>query len=482
MMKMSENIDELSLIVRSFPVSFTEDEIRKFVQMFDPINIQIFIEHHAAIVEFSDKYHARHILSLLHQQRLEDTRIAVEFAPKNRNQRLKQFLNETHCTKCATTIAAVPQPFNGIGSTLKRLYATADGFDLEQPPPSYLYYEYPKINRDIIDSICIALEISPTFYIQVLHLMNRMNLEPPFVADDKSLTFDRLTLNDSIERITVSTQTDEMIWQNLIRNKRKFVESDESEMETSSTGADSDGRLPTMRPKRKKINKDEFIKHKQRNLLKMQRLQTEQVKSVVSEKVALHNLHEAFDFKGKISNSQIKIIVPKEISLKCTDRPSEAIEMKQITDVEREPMNMLTKIEIDENRIPADQLKTHPMFQNYNPGTISNCLYIKNIAKEVTEDDLRAIYNRYLEVNCNGAGNIRSIDIRLMTTGRMRGQCFVTFDGPYLDCNDDDGGDCVTKTNNKYAMVEKALRDTNGLIVKSKPLVVVYGKGKSNKS
>lgn len=470
---MSEHIDELSLIIRNFPVSFTEDEIRKFIQMFDPIHIQIFIEHHAAIVEFSDKDHARHILSLLHQERLEDNRISVEFAPKNRNQRLKQFLNENQCTKCAIKVEVPQQQFNGKGSTLKRLYATADGFDLEQPPPSYLYYEYPKINRNIIDSICIALEISPKFYIQVLHLMNRMNLEPPFIADDKNLKFESLTLNNPIERVAVSTQTDEIIWQNLIRNKRKFVESDESEMETSS-GADSDGQ-PTTEPKRKKINKHELLKHRQRNLLKMQRLQTEQAKSVFSEKPFLQlNINEAFDLQGKKSTSHIKIIVPQEI--KCVDRPSEAIEIKEITEVEQESTNIITKTEIDENRIPAGQLKTHPMFQNYNPGAISNCLYIKNIAKEVTEDDLRAIYNRYLEENCNGEGNIRSIDVRLMQTGRMRGQCFVTFDGPYLDCNDDYD---ETKAKNKYAMVEKALRDTNGLIVKSKPLVVVYGKGKS---
>lgn len=477
-MKMSENIDELSLIVRNFPVSFTEDEIRKFIQMFDPIHIQIFIEHRAAIVQFSDKDHARHILSLLHQERFENKRISVEFAPKNQYQRLHQFLDDNDRAKCETYDER-PQQFNGNGSTLKRLFATADGFDFEQPPPSYLYYEYPKINRHIIDSICIALEISPKFYIQVLHLMNRMNLEPPFIAGDKNLKFDSLTMNNPIERVTVSTQTDEIIWQNLIRNKRKFVESDESEMETSS-GTNSDGQPKPKEPKRKKINKNELLKHKQRNLLRVQRHQAKQVKSVFSEKTIQQNINEAFDLGGKKSASHIKIIIPQEI--KCTDRPAESIEIKEITDIERESMNILTKTEINENRIPADQLKSHPMYQNYNPGDISNCLYIKNIAKEVTEDDLRAIYNRYLEKNCGGVGNIRSIDIRLMTSGRMRGQCFVTFDGPYLDCDDDDAGDCETKTKNKYAMVEKALHDTNGLIVKSKPLVVVYGRGKSNKN
>lgn len=450
---MSDDIDEQCLVIRNFPASFTDGDIREFLQLFDVTQHQIFIEYQAAIAEFKDKEHARSILSLLHQERLEKSRLFVEYAPKNRNHRLKLFSEHKTIVNQSNS-----NNFNG-NATLKRLYATADGFDLEQPPPPYLYYEYPKINRDIIDSICIALEVSPTFYIQVLHLMNRMNLDPPFVAGDKSLNYKS---SAPVQLTTVSTQTDEIMWQNLIRNKRKCVESDESELETSSA---TDSETDAVKQKAmSRPDKGDLIKRKQRKLLKMQRLQTEHVPN---EKPI--NIEDAFDVNPSMKlTSQIKMIIPHEIKA-----PVEQMDIESSEITETEPQT--AEVNIEENRIPADQLKSHPLFQNYIAGPISNCLYIKNIAKEVTEDDLRAIYNRYLEKNCNGKGNIRSIDIRLMTTGRMRGQCFVTFDGPYLNFDE-------AAETSAFFMVEKALRETNGLIVKNKPLVVVYGKGKSNKS
>lgn len=37
-----------------------------------------------------------------------------------------------------------------------------------------------------------------------------------------------------------------------------------------------------------------------------------------------------------------------------------------------------------------------PVFKNYAKGAPTSRLYIKNLAKTVTEDDLKYIYNRYL--------------------------------------------------------------------------------------
>lgn len=73
--------------------------------------------------------------------------------------------------------------------------------------------------------------------------------------------------------------------------------------------------------------------------------------------------------------------------------------------------------ELNENQILAEQLKYHPMFQDYCTGEICNRLCVKNIAKEA---DLQAIYNRYLELSCGECGNVRSIDIRLMISSRMK--------------------------------------------------------------
>jgi hypothetical protein len=50
--------------------------------------------------------------------------------------------------------------------------------------------------------------------------------------------------------------------------------------------------------------------------------------------------------------------------------------------------------------------KHHPVFRNYQPGIPSCRLYIKNLAKQVTERDLHYIYRRYLTPNTDEQGNM----------------------------------------------------------------------------
>uniref|UniRef100_A0A0K8VEK2 RNA-binding protein 40 n=1 Tax=Bactrocera latifrons TaxID=174628 RepID=A0A0K8VEK2_BACLA len=73
---------------------------------------------------------------------------------------------------------ALPQ----ISKYVSQLFACDAKLNFVQPPPPYLKYAYPRITPDILDAISIALMSNTYFYTQVLHLMNRMNLEPPFGA------------------------------------------------------------------------------------------------------------------------------------------------------------------------------------------------------------------------------------------------------------------------------------------------------------
>lgn len=497
--EMSGNIDENCLIVRNFPHSYTERDIHDFLQMFDAMHVSVFIAHRTAVVEFGSKDHARDILTLLHQEAVDENRLFVEYAPKNRSHMTTLSADVNSKIPKLKSDEASSDDDNGFGivEALKRLYATAENLNINQPPPPHLHYEYPKVNRDIIDAICIALECMPKFYNQVLHLMNRMNLEPPFVPGDKHLVYASSTAN--VQYTSVSTQTDEIMWQNSVRSKRKLIESDESELESNSSDEkDPDGivDLNASHAKRKKFkskdtsndsNKQELLKQKQRNLLKMQRIQkqSEFIDKSTNVQTNPHTMSEAFD-SPQLKLSSIKIVVPGQFDV--TSQPVASDEPMSIKDgtiddsfgstenVNSNTLHLWSDSELKANRIPAEQLKVHPMYQSYSPGDISNRLYIKNIAKEVAESDLHAIYDRYLEMNCDGRGYIRSIDIRLMTSGRMKGQAFITFDGPYLNCDVD--SEAANNLSHKYRMIEKALLETNGLILKGKPLVVVYGKKK----
>lgn len=63
--------------------------------------------------------------------------------------------------------------------------------------------------------------------------------------------------------------------------------------------------------------------------------------------------------------------------------------------------------------------------------------------------DLEYIYNRYKSEK-------NPLDIRLMQEGRMKGQAFVTL--------------------GTLEVAQQALKETNGFILKDKPLVVVFAK------
>lgn len=492
---MNRNIDEKCLIVRNFPSSFSEEDIRDFLQMFDPIDLNIFASQHTAIAEFENVDHAHNILMLLHQEILEENRLFVEYAPNNRSQLALLCSQANHSPSHMQQSKSLSREKteNDISKTLKRLYGTADNLNFNQPPPPHLYYEYPKVNRDIIDAICIALECVPKFYTQVLHLMNRMNLEPPFMPGDKRLAYE--SSHFKLQSVASSTQTEEIDWHNFLRNKRKFIESDETELESSNPSDDSEMDINPVKSKRKKIsqndsNKYKLLQQKQKKLLKMQRIQ-KQLESV-DKSTAPQRINDAFDLEQHHKKSSvIKIVVPEQLDvtpIETQQEPSEPIYTTSSTenrlrnddnledDEKRLGSHIWSDSELNENRIPADQLRRHPMFQNYDVGECCNRLYLKNIAKEVTTADLKAIYDRYLEVNCGGCGNIRTIDIRLMTSGRMKGQAFVTFDGPYFDCDDETTNHSLPLK--KYEMIEKALHETNGLILKGKPLVVVYGRKK----
>lgn len=495
---MDAQIDDKCLIVRNFPASFSEDEIREFFQLFDVVEVNIFVSQHTAVAKFADKKHARNILNLLHQELLEENRLYVEYAPRRRTHMAKLYAQANNSSDQSRSDIGDSDTNIDINDTLKRLFATAENLNVNQPPPPHLRYEYPKVNRDIIDAISIALECVPKFYIQVLHLMNRMNLEPPFIPGDKHLVYQSTSCD--IRHTDSSTQTDAIIWQHFIRNKRKFLESDESELESSNSSDEQEDETVGMKPlesKRIKINpsnnlnKHEISKQKQRKLLKMQRLQM-QLDTIEKSTDTQPKVKDAFDLDAnKLKMTGIKIVMPEQLEIATqpsdSNTPSNLIATMQINasisnptddnpeEIKQQPY-IWSDLELYENRIPAEQLKGHPMFQNYSVGEISNRLYIKNIAKEVTETDLHAIYDRYLEHNCGGHGNIRSIDIRYMTSGRMKGQAFVTFDGPYLNCDVDE--EITQNLANKYQMIEKALSETNGLILKGKPIVVVYGKKK----
>lgn len=110
--------------------------------------------------------------------------------------------------------------------------------------------------------------------------------------------------------------------------------------------------------------------------------------------------------------------------------------------------------QLRKGRISGHEMKETAVFKNYDSGEASSRLYIKNLAKTVTEKDLHRIYGRYVDWTSDTEKAIFST--LLMTSGRMKGQAFINLPSE-------------SKT-------KEALDDTNGYRLHERPMVVSFAR------
>jgi len=105
-----------------------------------------------------------------------------------------------------------------------------------------------------------------------------------------------------------------------------------------------------------------------------------------------------------------------------------------------------------QNRIPLEQILANPKFKNYSAGEPSDKLYLKNLPKNVTVEDIYWIYGRHFP---DEKVMKRDLEIQIMT-GRMKGQAFLIFP--------------------TVAIAKQALQDTNGYLLRDKPIIAEFGR------
>ncbi|KAI8512592.1 RNA-binding region-containing protein 3 [Branchiostoma belcheri] len=148
--------------------------------------------------------------------------------------------------------------------------------------------------------------------------------------------------------------------------------------------------------------------------------------------------------------------------------PEEVFDQPQGVGVKRIELNLPSAIEAERQaeedfissrelrrgRLSHDEIRKLSVFKNYLAGEPNCRLYIKNVAKQTEEKDLRFIYGRY--VNFEDDIEKEMFDVRLMKEGRMKGQAFIGL------------------PTEKAA--QKAVRETNGFELNGKPLVVQFAR------
>lgn len=412
------------LKIRGFPNSFTPADMRDFLLFFEAKSV--FVQKDFCIASFNNSNQAQEFMCKLHQKEVLNSRLVITIYER------KTEFTETFkpCEKDESTDDPKLDPL------MQKLMSINHRLNFNEPPNPNLKYKYPKPNREIIDSICVALESVPKFYTQVLHLMNRMNLPPPFTPLH--------VLSKTPSYSSTSSQTDVTHLGRKEKLLKDELASDESEI-------DSDDEVRT---------KEEIGNIQSKRKAPKMNLQPKKRLNIGMSKVSQTKTLVSDVFETIPAVQKIVVQIPQNLpegSQIDQEKPQKPERQEEQVLKEREELPQIDFL----NKIPLEQMSQLPIFQNYNPGEPSNKLYIKNLAKTVTEEDLIKVYGNFVKKN------VDELEIKLMQSGRMKGQAFITFNTPY---DEEDAEQGIER------MIDKALKATNGLILCDKPMVVVYGK------
>lgn len=343
------------------------------------------------------------------------------------------------------------------------LLAINHQLNFNQPPASYLRYKYPPATPEIVKAIGLNMLAIPKFYHQVVHIMNRMNLVPPFHGVGPN----RDTQDVAVQVNTLGKAGDLKRWkEHCGKEQENLVASDESEMESGDEPGF--GRvLQRLASKRKNSQGTNDSSRKIRSILNAEKHKTLVLKSQESTPAPSEVFENSREISEKASKPpSIVFNVPKTIenSAPTSNAPSASSSSSSSSSssacasvsTSSQVGAFLSDRQLTENRMSGDQLATMPVFNQYTPGVPTNQLYVKNLAKDVTQDDLKFIFGRYSKRR----GDVQ-IDCKFQ--GKLRGQAWIKFD---------------TEAGMKVGerQVDRALREIHGYILKNKPLHVSYAK------
>lgn len=308
----------------------------------------------------------------------------------------------------------------------ERLCGINSKFKIPYPVSHKLSYDYPKISPIICQNIISCLVKYPKFYEQTLHLMNKMNLPCPLYPFIREPCHIQVKLDSEyVEKLSSESEIENEIEVDL---KRKLPDD----------------------------SNDQIKKIKVKSILKSINLSSNDSKNFKLNEVFERTNH--IICKKKTESKEIKVcdrfVFNKESNSMIQKKDlSEAID--ELNSPEKKESDLfIKKKDLENNKIKLSELEKLPFFKNYDKGSRNSKIYLKNLSKKITEEDLKFIYGRYID--WSSEEHINAFNIRLMKEGRMKGQAFINF----LDEN----------------IAEKAIDETQGFIFDSKPIVAQFAR------
>uniref|UniRef100_A0A672FNJ3 RNA-binding region-containing protein 3 n=1 Tax=Salarias fasciatus TaxID=181472 RepID=A0A672FNJ3_SALFA len=399
-----------TLLVRHLPAELSVDEKEDLLKYFGAESVRVLSTRgrlkHAAFATFRSANSAAKALSRLHQLEVLNQTLVVEFAKgQDHITALKDPADVKQAQKKAEPkIPNIPLIDSGVAPSL--------GLKFQLNPT--LKYLYPPPSNGILTNITHALISVPKFYVQVLHLMNKMNLPCPFgpVTARPPMPSQLLPPFAAVPMPPPFPPD----YPPLPEEEMELSSGEESEYES---GDDED--------------KERLCLHYFNAVLSP--LQVGEAEAA-SSSAGGGGAAEPEGF-GKLYPSA-----------------QAAQQQEELSGDEDLPADVVSRKELEKGRLSRDEIKRMSVFKNYEAGEPTCRLYVKNIAKQVEEKDLKYIYGRYIDPSSEAERNM--FDIVLMKEGRMKGQAFVGLPSE--------------------RSAEKALRETNGYVLYDKPLVVQFAR------
>ncbi|XP_012526949.2 RNA-binding region-containing protein 3 [Monomorium pharaonis] len=446
-----------TLRILHLPPQLSDDRRDELLQKYGAIKTRTLRssgKYTITFAKFPSQQLAAEALLRLHQLNVRGQYLSVEYAKSSVPAELSQQGIE-HKAPASDDAKMETVSKSHVQAFLRKLNNWTMNHDFTQPPPPNIRYKYMMPTRDTLIRIAIQLLTQPAFYTQVLHLMNKMNLPPPF--EELEMEFPMLREVYNMEK-----------YKDIFHDRVNEEEMEEEESELESDGEDNIRPLEVIPVKRKRPQSTKRLKipkfvNPAKNIV---------IPSSTQKVLKPEDMFESVQ-RGETKNLKIE--------LKTLDKPLEATtsaiqdstvtvdggfglifpvnktteDAKNCEENAETPKNKFITSEELTNKISANDQRLLPVFKNYHPGKPSNRLYIKNLAKQVEMKDLHYIYQRYVITGLKDAEN--EYDVRLMQEGRMKGQAFVTLQN--------------------VVQAKMALEETNGYILKDKPIVVQFAKG-----
>jgi U11/U12 small nuclear ribonucleoprotein SNRNP65 len=184
------------LIVKNFPILFNDNDRQEFLEHFGAVRIRSLTRFknlsNLIIADFGSNVQASQALARLHQLEILGRRLGVEYCSLElANFAFSNYLSSSDNNE-NTLLHGISPGINQIRYSL---------------PSERLGYIYPTIDETILANINNALLSVPSFYTQVLHLMNKMSLPCPMIVGKRKkkeilylfmiILFDRFDKNSS---------------------------------------------------------------------------------------------------------------------------------------------------------------------------------------------------------------------------------------------------------------------------------------------